>query len=178
MPMKGNVIKSIVKSKILDRTLAGDQAKFFRAFTKAEETTRTTSVDFKNILAGCTIDTLKRMMDYLKHDKTKSSAKVEKLCGMTGDIQEYYAILVSDISILIYNCLARLIILPKEMMEVQTKTNTAINMLTTIMVYTICKTCHHVAYLHTWKYNCLLGLHNSGQHRDNLHQRRGRVLDV
>ena len=102
MPRKGNVIKSVVKSRTFDKTVSNDQVKFFRAFTKAEESTRLISVDFKNLLNGCTIDTLKRMLDYMKHDKTKSSTKVEKLCEMTSDIQEYPFILCDTI-ILRYN---------------------------------------------------------------------------
>ena len=74
----------------------------FRAFTKAEESTRLTSIDFKNILKGCTIDTLERMLNYMKHDKTKSSTKAGKLCEMTNDIQEYYIILCDTI-VLRYN---------------------------------------------------------------------------
>ena len=102
MPRKGNVIKSIVKSKTFDRTVSDDQAKFFSAFTKAEASTRLTSIDFKNLLKGCPVDTLERMLNYMKHDKTKSSTKVEKLCEMTSDIQEYHIILCDTI-ILRYN---------------------------------------------------------------------------
>ena len=97
MPRKGNVIKSIVKSKTFDRTVSDDQVKFFTAFTKAEASTRLTSIDFKNLLKGCPVDTLERMLNYMKHDKTKSSTKVEKLCEMTSDIQEYYIILCDTI---------------------------------------------------------------------------------
>ena len=102
MPRKGNVIKSIVKSKTFDRTVSDDQVKFFTAFTKAEASTRLTSIDFKNLLEGCTIDTLERMHKYMKHDKSKSSTKIEKLCEMTSDIQEYYIILCDTI-VLRYN---------------------------------------------------------------------------
>ena len=102
MPRKGTVIKSIVKSKTFDRTVSDDQTKFFSAFTKAEASTRLTSIDFKNLLKGCPIATLERMLAYMKHDKAKSSTKVEKLCEMTSDIQDYYIILC-DTVILIYN---------------------------------------------------------------------------
>ena len=111
---RGHVIKTIVKSKTADRTLPGDVNLFNNVFAHSEMINRTTSVNFLSMLKTMQHNDLKSLYEYLLHDRSKIDKKLLKLSEWCSEI--------------------------KELVTVQKKIHTAIDMMTTLIVDNIQET--------------------------------------
>ena len=102
-----NMIKTVVKSKTADKTLPSDSILFTNVFNHSEAVTRTTSVNFQSMLKTMPLNDLKSLYEYLKHDRSKKEMKIQKVAEWCKEI--------------------------KELLEVQKKVHTAIDLMTNLI---------------------------------------------
>jgi len=102
-----NMIKTIVKSKAADKTLPSDSNLFTNVFKHSETANRTTSVNFQSMLKTMPLNELQSLYDYLKHDRSKKEMKIQKVAEWCKEI--------------------------KELLEVQKKVHTAIDLMTNLI---------------------------------------------
>ena len=72
-------IKTMVKSKITEKTVLGDKNVFETAFGTACEIHGATNIEFKDVLGEMTVEKLRELEHYLAHDKTPKDKKFIKL---------------------------------------------------------------------------------------------------
>ena len=109
-----NMIKTVVKSKTADKTLPSDSSLFTNVFKHSEAVTRTTSVNFQSMLKTMPLNDLKSLYEYLMHDHSRKDMKLQKLTEWCTEI--------------------------KELVTVQKKIHTAIDMMTTLIMDNIQET--------------------------------------
>ena len=102
-----NMIKTVVKSKTADKTLPCDSILFTNVFNHSEAVTRTTSVNFQSMLKTMPLNDLKSLYEYLMHDRSKKEMKIQKVAEWCKEI--------------------------KELIEVQKKVHTAIDLMSTLI---------------------------------------------
>ena len=102
-----NMIKTVVKSKTADKTLPCDSILFTNVFNHSEAVTRTTSVNFQSMLKTMPLNDLQSLYEYLKHDRSKKEMKIQKVAEWCKEI--------------------------KELLEVQKKVHTAIDLMTNLI---------------------------------------------
>ena len=111
---RGHVIKTVVKSKAADKTTSSDSNLFASVFNHSEAVNRTTSVNFTNMLKTMQLNDLKSLYEYLTHDHSRKDMKLQKLTEWCTEI--------------------------KELVTVQKKIHTAIDMMTTLITDNIQET--------------------------------------
>ena len=102
------VVKSVIKSKVGDKTTKADMAKYERAYSHAIGVSTSTTDGIKAQMMALGVSDLNAMLDYVNHDKTPSQKKLA--------------------------CLASYLPAVHEMEEVQQKLNTAIEDARALMV--------------------------------------------
>ena len=102
---RGQVIKTVVKSKTADKTLPSDSNLFASVFNHSEAVNRTTSVNFQSMLKTMPLNDLKSLYEYLVHDRSKKDMKIQRVSEWCKEI--------------------------KELLEVQKKVHTAIDIMST-----------------------------------------------
>ena len=108
------MIKTVVKSKPADKTTSSDSTLFTSVFNHSEAVNRTTSVNFTNMLKTMQLNDLKSLYEYLTHDHSRKDMKLQKLTEWCTEI--------------------------KELVTVQKKIHTAIDMMTTLITDNIQET--------------------------------------
>ena len=81
------VIKSIVKSKVSDKTTQADMLKFQGAFAHASSLANSTTENITGIFKNLPVEALVKMKDYVEHDRTPSK-KPAGLASMLSPIAE------------------------------------------------------------------------------------------
>eukprot|EP00930_Biecheleria_cincta_P041502 TRINITY_DN2845_c0_g1_i1.p1 TRINITY_DN2845_c0_g1~~TRINITY_DN2845_c0_g1_i1.p1 ORF type:complete len:385 (+),score=92.42 TRINITY_DN2845_c0_g1_i1:66-1157(+) len=81
------VIKTIIKSKVTDKTVVADQRIFEESFVHSVRLTTLTSIDVKAALADASLEKLKEIERYIKHDRTNTDKKIPGIASFLPMLQ-------------------------------------------------------------------------------------------